>query len=521
MLPHQRKLYCGRTIAPSAVTSSFSGWDFGVVPLFANDAPAFSDFEITASLAHGMLVGLLSSEDEGAFERELSWGRHLMFPALICPLELAGRLPLLRSLRAHLLDDRAPPILVRAPWSSDGWRAWHRLRRLAGWHPRLQLCLEASDAKPDLDRFLAEPVDCLWIRGEIDHDVVRAFLKNGTERAICEEPHPRLNVVLQSLFRQAWSNERESVLTRFDEQLVPPVQPLRDHIPSTLYAVFERAVPKYERYAQAIRMAMLERKPAVVAVAGAGRGPLVHAVLQSARMVGQSPKVYAVEKNPNAVETLAHRNQREWRGAVVVAEADMRTWAPAEPVDLLVSELLGAFSDNELAPECLEGAERWLAKDGIAIPKRTVSYLAPAFAPRLVAVERPFGITRKRVAILAEPKPCFVFEHPNPSTDHRRFTELEFQMTLEAPINGFVGFFEAELFGDVGISTRPATATPNMDGWNTYYFPLSRPIESSSAIRCAFWRQCDVRRVWYEWAVLAPEVSAIHNAGGAIDSMSK
>ncbi|RWW21168.1 hypothetical protein GW17_00014695 [Ensete ventricosum] len=34
----------------------------------------------------------------------------------------------------------------------------------------------------------------------------------------------------------------------------------------------------------------------------------------------------------------------------------------------LVSELLGSFGDNELSPECLDGAQRFLKADGISIP---------------------------------------------------------------------------------------------------------------------------------------------------------
>ena len=33
-----------------------------------------------------------------------------------------------------------------------------------------------------------------------------------------------------------------------------------------------------------------------------------------------------------------------------------------------VSELLGSFGDNELSPECLDGAQRFLKEDGISIP---------------------------------------------------------------------------------------------------------------------------------------------------------
>lgn len=42
----------------------------------------------------------------------------------------------------------------------------------------------------------------------------------------------------------------------------------------------------------------------VVMVVGAGRGPLVRAVLSASKAVSRRVKVYAVEKNPNAAVTL-------------------------------------------------------------------------------------------------------------------------------------------------------------------------------------------------------------------------
>jgi protein arginine N-methyltransferase 5 len=38
----------------------------------------------------------------------------------------------------------------------------------------------------------------------------------------------------------------------------------------------------------------------------------------------------------------------------------MRSWNPTHKVDIMVSELLGSFGDNELSPECLDGVQRVL-----------------------------------------------------------------------------------------------------------------------------------------------------------------
>lgn len=48
---------------------------------------------------------------------------------------------------------------------------------------------------------------------------------------------------------------------------------------------------------------LLSPPPRVVMVLGAGRGPLVNATLRAARQAARRVRIYAVEKNPNAVVT--------------------------------------------------------------------------------------------------------------------------------------------------------------------------------------------------------------------------
>jgi len=45
---------------------------------------------------------------------------------------------------------------------------------------------------------------------------------------------------------------------------------------------------------------------------------------------------------------------------VKVLFGDMRQLNVPEKCDILVSELLGSFGDNELSPECLDGAMRFI-----------------------------------------------------------------------------------------------------------------------------------------------------------------
>jgi protein arginine N-methyltransferase 5 len=95
-------------------------------------------------------------------------------------------------------------------------------------------------------------------------------------------------------------------------------------------------------------------------VVGAGRGPLVTRCLEAARRANRQVRVLAIEKNPNAYVTLQKMNKEVWNDRVTVVWTDMREWKTEERADILVSELLGSFGDNELSPECLDGAQKLL-----------------------------------------------------------------------------------------------------------------------------------------------------------------
>ncbi|KAI1389124.1 Skb1 methyltransferase [Hypoxylon trugodes] len=202
----------------------------------------------------------------------------------------------------------------------------------------------------------------------------------------------------------------QNTLTNFQDWLQSPLQPLSDNLESVTYEVFEGDPVKYFQYEVAIAAALRDwaalKKPTsspggevVIAVAGSGRGPLVTRALRASESTGVPVRVWAVEKNPNAYVYLLRQNQREWSGRVTVVKTDMRAWKGpllSDPsstdapiygkVDILVSELLGSFADNELSPECLDGIQHVLAPEsGISIPASYTAHASPISAPRIYA----------------------------------------------------------------------------------------------------------------------------------------
>ena len=51
---------------------------------------------------------------------------------------------------------------------------------------------------------------------------------------------------------------------------------------------------------------------------------------------------------------------------------DMRMLELPEKVDILITELLGSFGDNELSPECLDGAVRFLKREHLHSMRESV-----------------------------------------------------------------------------------------------------------------------------------------------------
>jgi protein arginine N-methyltransferase 5 len=304
-----------------------------------------------------------------------------------------------------------------------------------------------------------------------------------------------------------------------------------DNLESATYETFEKDPVKYKQYQEAVRQALAAseaEKTSVVMVVGAGRGPLVQASLNAAQEAGRRVRVYAVEKNPNAVITLRNRNRTEWDGAVTIVASDMRDWRASEQADILVSELLGSFGDNELSPECLDGAQAFLKPDGISIPCEYTSYLAPISSSKLwnevknfkdlKHFETSYVVRMFNFQQLADSKTCFRFVHPNKEEpiDNERFATLCFTSGASAAIHGLAGFFHARLYGDVCISIDPETFSDGMFSWFPLYFPIRTPmyVSSGDTIEISMWRKVSRGRVWYEWSISAPEVTPIHNPNG-------
>lgn len=403
------------------------------------------------------------------------------------------------------------------------------------------------------------------------------------------DPTPHLSYIRNLQRRQPPRTIIERFGAGFQDYLQSPLQPLTDNLESNVYEVFEKDPVKYDWYERAIARALSDwaeqEKPTsspdgrvVVAVVGAGRGPLVMRALQASLSTDVPIEVWAVEKNPNAYVLLQMHNQNEWLGQVNVVKSDMRAWKgpwrevyhnaqapiysadtntsstrtgetapsvinlPAQSesasasqledhsagyghVDILVSELLGSFGDNELSPECLDGIQHVLhPTHGISIPSAYSAHLAPISAPKLhadiaartltdpSAPETPWVVMLHAIDYLStttttpvpasasasapapspSPSPltptptvltAWTFTHPLPSAlstpgsnaHNARYARLSFRCRERGVCHGLAGYFETELYPGVELSTNPVTMSQksaDMISWFPIFFPL-------------------------------------------------
>lgn len=501
-------------------------------------------------------------------------------------MQLWLRLPLVKS---ELVDDHTSEANGNSSNKKliDSWEWWNSFRLLCEHHSQLFVALDILSSLPSmssLERWFGEP-----LRAAIIH--TNSFLTNAKGFPCLSKRHQKLitsffdhsiqilisgisihNISQESLdvlFANSKDNSYEGTPTthslkpyleyiaylyrrmdplseqeRFEigyrDFLQSPLQPLMDNLEAQTYETFEKDTVKYTQYQRAVCRALLDRVPdkealttkTVLMVVGAGRGPLVRASLQAAEETGRKLKVYAVEKNPNAVVTLHSLIKLEgWEDLVTVISCDMRCWDAPENADILVSELLGSFGDNELSPECLDGAQRFLKPDGISIPSSYTSFIQPVTASKLyndvkahkdlAHLETSYVVKLHRIARLAPSQPVFTFSHPNVSDNknNQRYKKMHFELpsdTGSAMLHGFAGYFNSVLYKDVHLGMEPTTATPNMFSWFPVFFPLRTPIylPSGSSIEAHFWRCCGPTKVWYEWCVSEPSPSPIHNPNG-------
>ncbi|MCL4145083.1 UNVERIFIED_CONTAM: hypothetical protein GTU68_061219, partial [Idotea baltica] len=424
-------------------------------------------------------VWSIRANHEAALQQELTYAAHLGLPAIMVSLTTPRCVNLARLLHNKVTTGVCYQVWVRvslqAPsslsrklrsdmpeledeFATDTWTWWNRFHSIANIEKKIGVALEITADLPDkvvLERWLGEPIRCAIIPTTV-------FITNKKGYPVLSRAHQSLVTCLYKLHVQfiisgpirhshikLYQQYLDHILRiaadgdalidfarGFEDFLQSPLQPLMDNLESQTYEVFEKDPVKYLEYERAMVQALTDRVPdhlkmekeIVLMVVGAGRGPLVRKALSAAQIAQRKVKIYAVEKNPNAVVTLQAQQDENWGNLVTVVSCDMREWNAPEKADILISELLGSFGDNELSPECLDGAQKFLKDDGICIPNSYTSFLSPVQSSKLyneirhsrekdkhifAHFETPYVVYLQNKKELSPSQPLFTFDHPN------------------------------------------------------------------------------------------------------------
>eukprot|EP00980_Cylindrotheca_fusiformis_P012625 scaffold3084_cov144-Cylindrotheca_fusiformis.AAC.73 len=422
----------------------------------------------------------------------------------------------------------------------------------------------------------------ILIQGPSSHDIPDGSEAMGSSKCL-----PYLQYIRHIRQRPeciaALDSEEAVMENAYLDSLQRPLQPLKDNLEFSMYETFEKDPVKYAKYQEAIFFALRDATTSskdkaiklpmtiTIAVVGAGRGPLVMRAIRAFHQLEAASSnvvlhVLAVEKNPSAIVFLQSmaRYNKEWKDCVSVIHADARKLTlqqTGRKIDLVVSELLGSFGDNELSPECLDPllASDCCKPSTISIPMEYTTFLAPVSSVRLHtdarqqaqvphtgaqtlglqrAMETPY-VVRTHAASQTHPEQlCWSFHHPTIlGQSKERAATLEFapdptfaaaagsgygpldssiaSIVSEVPVastgaitlHGFLGSFTAVLYasphgnGYCELSIAPHRFSENMFSWFPLYFPIREPLHvPPGGIVCVnMWRKTADNSVWYEW----------------------
>jgi protein arginine N-methyltransferase 1 len=198
-------------------------------------------------------------------------------------------------------------------------------------------------------------------------------------------------------------------------------------------------------------------------------------------------RVHAVESMPVIAHARALAAQNGVADRIVFHQADAAALAPAEPVDLVVGDFLGAFLVDDLMLPAAAAAARWLKPGGGYIPEEVRLLVAPVgdfglrpldgFAAPMYGVDLgPLAAAARAAACRVEIGPAHLLAPPaeylryragdaDPGFDH----ELSWSCARAGRLRGFAGWFEATLAPGVVLATAPGIETH----WGQIFFPIA------------------------------------------------
>lgn len=282
-----------------------------------------------------------------------------------------------------------------------------------------------------------------------------------------------------------------------------PLQPLVENLLVGIYKQFERDQVKYDQYAEAFELAindlLLKKLPKIkILMIGPGSGKLLAKLWNIVKSNIDQFEIVAVEKNPVCIADLQDKITKLWKNKIQLIEDDLRRLPKSGTnYNLVISELLGSFGDNELSPEILAQFNQ-PKHDLIMIPTSYTSYIQPIFTP----------VNLKTIALIklanyypnSDPQPLWEWKHPEPDFKSSKSQRLVFVNKYGHKVSGFLGWFNCNLYGHINIQIHDQLAKNYCKSWFPIYFPVkTKHVKPGEEMIVEFQRKKRENEVWYEY----------------------
>ncbi len=230
------------------------------------------------------------------------------------------------------------------------------------------------------------------------------------------------------------------------------------------------------------------------------------------------------------VPSLAKISERMARAngmtRIQVYPEDSRAIIDPGPHDIIVSETLGNLALEEGIGEVLWDARRFLASDGIRIPRALTLYARPVSSRRYFVELDPWSggglgldcaplvsLSRQNLYVRTFGESDFTGAPEPQAWDRVDFTKrfrarregsLEWNLEEGFTLHGFALWWEAELVAGISLSTAPDAPATH---WEQIYMPIKNPIRlhAGSFIRLVIKsRFSETDGVDFSWQVSTP-----------------
>ena len=281
--------------------------------------------------------------------------------------------------------------------------------------------------------------------------------------------------------------------------------------------------------------------PVICLVLGGGLGRLANFCLDAAVEMKLRTTVHAVDANPIAVKCMREQFCKSVTTNSEVVVHDPFSLYPGMQVnelppglqdlagrcDLVVSELLGCFGDDEFLPELtVTMCNLFLKPGGISIPESWESYVAPVQTFHIDTLLQNAKRSYRSTYTMGLPEDCVFLAEPQlvwkgscydysgsffgllefPLASFVLKTDSRLQKTIpsnlsqsEFLVHGLIGYFKAFLYKDIFVDTRHTSPLRNSFHWECFYLPLETPVRlpvyddgsgGRGAVRVGIMRHC-------------------------------